>query len=56
MLPDNITIDKLSFDIYAGVSGRPKSPIVRVKMRLRHESAGALDVQTSVTQRLITYF
>jgi len=56
MLPDNITIEKISFDVYGGVSDNPKNPMVRVKMRIKNEDSGSLDVQTTITQRLVTYF
>jgi hypothetical protein len=56
MLPDNISIEKISFDVYGGVSENPKNPLVRIKMRLKHDEAGSLDIQTSITQRLVTYF
>ncbi len=56
MLPDNITVEKISFDVYGGLSDNPKNPMVRIKMRLKHEEAGSLDIQTTISQRLITYF
>jgi type II secretory pathway pseudopilin PulG len=56
MLPDNIEIEKISFDVYGGVSDNPKNPLVRIKMRIKHEEAGSLDIQTTITQRLVTYF
>ena len=56
MLPDNITVEKISFDVYGGLSDNPKNPMVRVKLRLKSEDAGSIDMQTTITQRLITYF
>ena len=56
MLPDNITIEKISFDVYGGLAENPKNPLVRIKMRLKHEEAGSLDIQTTITQRLVSYF
>lgn len=56
VLPDDIMIDSLSFDIYAGDSQNPKNPMVRIKMRLRHSEGGVMDMQSTVTQRLISYF
>lgn len=56
MLPENIIIEKISFDIVAGISENPKNPMVRIKMRLKHDEAGSVDMQTTVTQRLVTYF
>ncbi len=56
MLPDNISLEKISFDIYAGNIQNPKNPMVRIKLRLKHEDAGSTDVQTTITQRLVTYF
>lgn len=56
LLPDNITLEKISFDIYAGNSQNPKNPMVRIKLRLKHEETGSMDMQTTVTQRLVTYF
>lgn len=56
MLPDDVTLEKISFDIYAGDIQNPKNPMVRIKMRLKHEDGGIMDVQTTVTQRLVSYF
>ncbi len=56
MLPDSITLDKISFDIYGGDSQNPKNPMVRIKIRISHEDGGSMDMQTTVTQRLVTYF
>ena len=56
MLPENIKLQDLSFDIYGDNSESPKNPMVRIKMRLEYEDIGTLDVQTTVTQRLVTYF
>lgn len=56
MLPDNITLEKISFDIYASNSENPKNPMVRIKMIISHPEAGSMEVQTTVTQRLVTYF
>jgi type II secretory pathway pseudopilin PulG len=56
MVPDSITVEAISFDIYGGDSAVPKNPTVRIKMRLKHEEGGTMDIQTSVTQRLVTYF
>jgi hypothetical protein len=56
MLPDNIIVEKISFDVFGGQSNNPKNPLVRIKLRLRHEEAGSIDLQTTVTQRLVTYF
>jgi prepilin-type N-terminal cleavage/methylation domain-containing protein len=56
MLPDNITVEKISFDIYGGDVQNPKNPMVRIRLRLKHEVAGTLDMQTTITQRLVTYF
>lgn len=56
MLPDNVTIEKIAFDVYGGFSDNPRNPLVRIKMRIKHEEAGSLDIQTSITQRLVTYF
>ncbi len=56
MLPEDITLEKISFDIYAGNIQNPKNPMVRIKLRLKHEEVGSIDVQTTITQRLVTYF
>lgn len=56
MLPDDITLEKISFDIYAGDIQNPKNPMVRIKLRLKHEETGSIDVQTTIAQRLVTYF
>jgi type II secretory pathway pseudopilin PulG len=56
MLPDSIEVEKISFDVYGGLSDNPKNPMVRVKIRLKHEEAGSLNIQTTITQRLVTYF
>jgi hypothetical protein len=56
MLPDNITVEKISFDIYGGDVRNPKNPMVRIRLRLKHDIAGTLDMQTTITQRLVTYF
>lgn len=56
MLPDNIIIEKISFDVYGDDSQNPKNPMVRIKIRLKHEDTGSVDIQTTVTQRLVTYF
>lgn len=56
MLPDNIVLNKISFDIYAGDSQNPKNPMVRIKMEISHEDTGKMDLQTTVTQRLVSYF
>jgi len=56
MLPDNVEVEKISFDVYGGLSENPRNPMVRIKMRFKHEEAGSLDIQTTITQRLVTYF
>jgi prepilin-type N-terminal cleavage/methylation domain-containing protein len=56
MLPDDITLESISFDVYGDSSENPKNPMVRIKMRLSHPDGGALDVQSTVTQRLVSYF
>jgi len=56
MLPDNVEVERISFDIYGGVVDNPKNPMARIKIRLKHEEAGSLDIQTTVTQRLVSYF
>lgn len=56
MLPDSITIENLSFDVIGGSTSAPRNPTVRIKMRLKHDEAGSIDIQTSVTQRLTSYF
>jgi hypothetical protein len=56
MLPDTITVEKIAFDVYGGSSDNPKNPMVRIKLRLKSEEAGSLDIQTTITQRLVTYF
>lgn len=56
MLPDNVEVEKISFDVYGGLSDNPKNPLVRIKMRIKHAEAGSLDIQTTITQRLVTYF
>lgn len=56
MLPDSILVEKISFDVYGGLSDNPKNPLVRIKLRIKHEEAGSLDIQTTITQRLVSYF
>lgn len=56
MLPDIITLESISFDIYAGDADNPKNPMVRIKLKIKHEEAGSIEIQTTVTQRLVTYF
>ncbi len=56
VLPDNMTLDSISFDVYGQDPTNPKNPMVRIKMKLTHEEAGSIEVQTTITQRLITYF
>lgn len=56
MLPDQITLESISFDIFSGTSGNPKNPLVRIKLKLKHQATGSLEVQTTITQRLVTYF
>lgn len=56
MLPDNITLEHISYDVYGDNSENPKNPMVRIKMRLSHPEAGNIEVQTTVSQRLVTYF
>ncbi len=56
MLPDNIILEKISFDIFAGDPANPKNPIVRIKLRLKHEDTGSMDMQTTITQRVVSYF
>ncbi len=59
MLPEDIIIEKLSFDVFVDEttgSENPKNPMVRVKMKLKHTEAGSVEIQTSIAQRLITYF
>jgi type II secretory pathway pseudopilin PulG len=56
MLPPDIVIEKIAFDVYGDDSENPKNPMVRIKMRLKHEEGGVMDIQTTVTQRLVTHF
>lgn len=56
MLPENIILEKISFDIYAGDVSNPRNPTVRVKLKLKHEDTGSMEIQTSISQRVITYF
>jgi prepilin-type N-terminal cleavage/methylation domain-containing protein len=56
ILPESIKLDYISFDVYGDSSESPRNPMVRIKMRLSHEEGGYLEIQTTVTQRLITYF
>jgi prepilin-type N-terminal cleavage/methylation domain-containing protein len=56
MLPDNIILENISFDIYGGDPANPKNPMVRIKLKIKHDEIGSMDLQTTVTQRLVTYF
>lgn len=56
MLPDDITAEMITFDIYGGDSAAPKNPMVRMVLRLKNSLGNTLEIQTTVTQRLITYF
>lgn len=56
MLPENIILEKISFDIYAGDVNNPRNPTVRIKMKIKHEDTGSMEIQTSISQRVISYF
>ena len=56
VLPSDITISNLSFDVLAETAVNPKNPMIRIKFRLTHPDGGIMDIQTTVTQRLVTYF
>ncbi len=56
MLPDEVEVESLSFDIFGDDSQNPKYPMTRIRMKIKHEEAGSLEIQTTVTQRLVTYF
>lgn len=56
MLPEIVEVERISFDVYSGSAENPKNPMTRIKIRLRHEEAGKLDIQTTITQRLVSYF
>ncbi len=53
MLPEGVKLDFISFDILGQNSLNPKNPTVRIKMKLSSELGGSLQIQTTVTQRLI---
>jgi type II secretory pathway pseudopilin PulG len=56
MLPEKIVLDYITFDVYGQSSTAPKNPMVRVKLKMSHIDGGSIEIQTSVTQRLIPYF
>jgi prepilin-type N-terminal cleavage/methylation domain-containing protein len=53
MLPDNIKLDFVSFDIYSESSENPKNPLVRIKLKISNEQGNSMFMQTTVTQRLV---
>lgn len=56
MLPDDVTLDYIYFDVYGQSSENPKNPMVRIRLKMSSELGGSVDLQTTVTQRLIQYF
>ncbi len=56
ILPDEINLDYISFDIYGDSSVSPKNPMVRIKLKLSNENNDKIEMQTTVTQRLVGYF
>lgn len=56
MLPDNITLDSISFDVFNDSTVNPKNPMVRIKIKLSNPETGSIQTQTTVVQRLISYF
>ena len=56
ILPDEVNLDYISFDVYGDDSASPKNPTVRIKLKLSSDEGGSMEIQTTVTQRLVTYF
>ena len=56
ILPDEVSLDSISFDVYGDSSSNPKNPMVRIKLKLSNENGDKMELQTTVTQRLISYF
>jgi type II secretory pathway pseudopilin PulG len=56
LLPEKVNLDYLVFDVYGQSSTAPKNPMVRLKLKLTHVEGGSVEMQTTVTQRLIPYF
>jgi type II secretory pathway pseudopilin PulG len=53
MLPEDVKLEYVYFDVLGQSSENPKNPIVRVKLKVSSEMGGAVELQTTVTQRLI---
>jgi prepilin-type N-terminal cleavage/methylation domain-containing protein len=53
LLPDDIKLDFISFDIFGDSATRPKNPIVRIKLKLSDKFGESVYMQTTVTQRLV---
>ncbi len=56
LLPEKVNLDYLVFDVYGQSSTAPKNPMVRLKLKLTHVDGGSVEMQTTITQRLIPYF
>lgn len=56
LLPEKVNLDYLVFDVYGQSSTAPKNPMVRLKIKLTHVEGGSVEMQTTITQRLVPYF
>jgi type II secretory pathway pseudopilin PulG len=56
LLPEKVNLDYLVFDVYGQSSTAPKNPMVRIKLKITHAEGGSIEMQTTITQRLIPYF
>jgi type II secretory pathway pseudopilin PulG len=56
LLPEKVNLDYIVFDVYGQSSTAPKNPMIRIKLKLTHVEGGSVEMQTTITQRLIPYF
>ncbi len=56
ILPDEVKLEYISFDVYGDSSTNPKNPMVRIKFKLSNGDGATMELQTTITQRLVSYF